>query len=116
MDPAELGKKVGTYADAVTAFAVLQGLAFLSAYASHSEEEFTDAMFVWLIMLNLATLIYLMVLFLFHSAENSLLGKPTGREPVAKWTKRIRKMRYLCVLISFVIVNTPIIVYLLGHF
>jgi hypothetical protein len=115
-DPIEAAKKFMSYADAVTAFAILQSLAFLSAYSGSTGKngvhDMSNALFFWMVILDAASFFYSLVLLMCYRAESALLGKPNESTPVSKWTRRFRWLRLWCVVGSFIITNVPVMDYL----
>jgi hypothetical protein len=118
-DPGEAAKKFTSYADANTAFAILQSLAFLSAYSGSTNNggvnTMGNAFLFWMVILNVACLFYFVVILMCYRAESALIGKPNDLSPVSRWTRRFRWLRLCCVFASLLITNVPLFDYLTGH-
>jgi hypothetical protein len=92
----ELAKRLGTYADAITAFSVVQSVAF--AFALPSNKDFnTSVLESWRIALagcGVAFLIYFYLIRRCHRGEDALLSKSSESALVNTWTNHVRCARY----------------------
>jgi hypothetical protein len=92
-DPRELGNKLGTYADTITAFAFVQSVTFSFALGGNDTFLKNALRVWWLIPLNLivANLFYAYLVDNCHRGENALL-EPLA-SPGGPWEKKVRRWR-----------------------
>jgi hypothetical protein len=101
-DSKDLAKQLDRYADAITAFAVVQTIAFAVGLRSEDTRQNILKTPSYLIpMLCLLALTFYMILILFcHAGENALIGPPDRDIPAHRWTKRVRAFRILVVTLA----------------
>jgi hypothetical protein len=101
VDEKELAKQLGTYADSITAFAFVQGVAFC-VLCAQSVSLACAVKAKWYIAASLmvvATVIYLLLVRRCQDAEDELVGVPGDRgAKIGKVVRMIRAARFLVVL------------------
>ncbi len=102
MDEKELAKQLSTYADAVAAFAFVQGVAFALLMGQQKELP-TNVAGHWCIaapIIAVLTCGYFLIVCLCHSAEDKLIGIPSNRgRAIGKVVPLIRGARFLLIII-----------------
>jgi hypothetical protein len=93
------------YADAITAFCVLQSITF--AVTTGTADRFADNVaknvFLVLSLLSGATMLYLLSIHRCHAIEDSLAGKPDTSKVVGTAVRSIRRMRYFYFSLSMLL-------------
>ena len=101
MDEKELAKQLGTYADSITAFAFVQGIAFC-VLCAQSVPLACAVRAKWCIaapLMVVATAIYLLLVRRCQDAEDGLIGVPKDRGArIGKVVRMIRTARFLLIL------------------
>jgi len=102
-DPKELGNKLISYADAIVAFAVIQGVTF--GFALGSNDTFLrHAVRVWWIIpsaLIVANLLYAYLVRTCQRGEDALFDPATPS--VATWEKKVRTWRFLVIGLGLIV-------------
>jgi len=91
---------LSTYADAVTAFALVQSITFSFGLASKDLRESilkTPHLLVPSLVI-LASFFYGTIVVLCHYGEDALIGKPDSKSPVDRWTRYARYLRLFVIL------------------
>jgi len=94
-DPQELAKQLNEYADQMTRFALLQGLAFLISLSNKDVLE-TIGKVPWLAAYILWDVIHtLQLLFVLtcHFGEDELIGRPLAGDCTSPWRRYVRFAR-----------------------
>jgi hypothetical protein len=98
----DLAKQLGTYADATTAFAVIQSIAFAFALGSKDLRENilrTPPCLIPALCL-VALGIYSLIVLACHLGENALIGKPCRKIDTHNWTRHLRFWRYAVMVLA----------------
>src|SRR5215469_10681606 len=102
-DPKELGNKLTSYADAIVAFAFVQGVTF--GFALGSNDTFLKhAIRVWWLIpsaLIVANLLYAYLVRTCHRGEDALFGPATSS--VAALETKVRSWRFLVIGLGLII-------------
>jgi hypothetical protein len=101
VDEKELAKQLVTYADSITAFAFVQGLAFcvLCAQSVSLACAVRGKWYIAAFLMVVATVIYFLLVRRCQYAEDGLLGVPEKRgAEIGKVVRMIRAARFLVVL------------------
>jgi len=100
-EPKDFLNQITTYADAITAFSVLQAVAFTLAVAS--AEKFVKTIQIYhasvLTILGCAVLLYWLLLFWCHRTEDKIAQKPEEAN-VANALRVIRTSRYFFTFVA----------------
>jgi hypothetical protein len=102
-DKAELAKQLRTYADAITAFAVLQSVAFGIALGGKDFRESVLKLHRCQIDLMCAGALVLYIVFVAacHYGEDAVLDVPKGQTGKAEtWTHYIRVGRFIVIAVA----------------
>jgi hypothetical protein len=104
-DPNEFAKQLRTYADAITAFCIIQSVAFGFALGN---KDFRDNV-LKLKSCELYTLgtvaifFYTFLVIGCQRGEEALLGKSKLNDPVEVWARRVRWARLLVIILAEII-------------
>jgi hypothetical protein len=101
-DQRELAKQLRTYADATTAFSVIQSIAFSIALGSkdlgENIRETNECLIPILCCVALG--VYICIIAACHAGENALVGKPFSSSSIHRWTKYVRWGRYFVTILA----------------
>lgn len=115
-DPQELVKRLNTYADATTAFAILQTLAFLLALATPETRRSIIGLgkYAFVSIQVVAFIIFETILLLCYLGEDAIIGKLETRfDPIDRWTMYVRTFRIFLIFVAQV-TNLVVYLYLFG--
>jgi len=102
-DKKELGSKLATYADAITAFAFVQSVTFSFALGSN-ETLIANAVRIWWLVPSIivvANALYAYLVSGCHRGEDALLERL--EHPGDTWAKKVRKWRKLVIGLGFIL-------------
>jgi hypothetical protein len=116
-NPKGLAKQLIQYADAITAFVVLQSVGFSLALTSKDVRTSVTRALPCIIppILLIATLVYCGLIYFCHLGETALIGKPSERIPSHTVTRRLRLMRYLIILLANLLVGLALYLTWIGR-
>jgi hypothetical protein len=101
-DPKEVAKQLGTYADAITAFALVHSITFGFALGS---TDFRDRVrhtppAMMPVMCGVAFLFYAVLVIFCHRGEDALIGSSKGSSEVEVWTRNVRRFRIMVIVLA----------------
>jgi hypothetical protein len=102
-DKRELGSKLATYADTITAFAFVQSVTFSLALGSNSTFSDNAVRVWWLVPLFLivANALYAYLVSGCHRGEDALLDQL--EPPADRWEKTVRRWRRFVIGLGFIL-------------
>jgi hypothetical protein len=103
--PKDILDQATKYADAITAFCVLQSITFAVTTGTAKEfaQNVANNFLLVLALLSGATILYFLSIYRCHTIEDSLLKKPDKSTDIGKAVISIRHMRYLYFFLSMLL-------------